>query len=181
MDRIYMNIQTAVMALSSFGAQPRHARTYCMNRAKRIYCYVKNMMKHFKVRLCTDKPPEYSNIPDIQDYHDWRDTAYKHHQEELPTNVLPPLGRRVIITHYYNASLMHDVLSGKAVTGILYVYNKTPIDSYSNLRNKKKQQRLLHTVWSLYPVELVSSIHQSLKISTIFRNPGSREGYHVRR
>ena len=26
---------------------------------------------------------------------------------------------------------MHDVLSGKAVTGVLHFYNKTPIDSYS--------------------------------------------------
>ena len=26
---------------------------------------------------------------------------------------------------------MHDVLSGKAVTGVLHFYNKTPVDSFS--------------------------------------------------
>ena len=36
-----------------------------------------------------------------------------------------------MITPYYDVSLMHDVLSGKAVTGVLHFYNKTPIDSYS--------------------------------------------------
>ena len=87
-------------------------------------------MKHFKVRFRTGEP-EYSDLPDIPNYDDWRDTAYGKHSEELPTNAPIPLGKRVILTHYYDASLMHDVLSGKAVTGVLHFYNKTPIDSYS--------------------------------------------------
>lgn len=95
--------------------------------------FLKNT-KHFKDRFQTDKP-EYSDIPVIPDYHDWRDTSfiYGHHAEELPTNTPKPLGKRVIITHYYYASLMHDVLSGKAVihTGIFHFNNMTPINSYS--------------------------------------------------
>ena len=63
-----------------------------------------------------------SNILDIPDYHDWRDTAYGKHEEELPINAPSPIGKRVVITHYYDASFMHDVLSGKAVTGILHFY-----------------------------------------------------------
>ena len=106
------DIQTAVMTLSSL-----------------VYCYLKNM-KHFKVRFRTGEP-DYSDLPDILDYDDWRDTAYSHHSEEIPTNAPVPLGKRVVLTHYYDASLMHDVLSGKAVTGVLHLYNKTPIDSYS--------------------------------------------------
>jgi hypothetical protein len=43
----------------------------------------------------------------------------------------PPLGKQIVLTHYFDANLMHDVLSGKAVTGILHFYNKTPIDWYS--------------------------------------------------
>ena len=43
---------------------------------------------------------------------------------------------------------MHDVLSGKAVTGVLHFYNKTPIDSYS-----KKQAT---TETSTYGSEFVS-------------------------
>ena len=121
-----LDIQTAVMTLSSFRAQPRQGH---LDRAKRVYCYLKNL-KHFKIRFRTDEP-DYSNILDIPDYHDWRDIAYGKHEEPLSTNAPPPLGKRVILTHYYDALLIHDVLSGKAVTGVLHFYNKTPVDSYS--------------------------------------------------
>ena len=87
-------------------------------------------LKHFKIRFCIDEP-DYSNILDISDYHDWRDAAYRKHEESLPMNAPPPFGKRVVLTHYYDASLMHDVLTGKAVTGVLHFYNKTPIDLYS--------------------------------------------------
>ena len=40
------------------------------------------------------------------------------------------LGKRILLTHYFDASLMYDVLSGKAVTGVCTFYNKTPIDWY---------------------------------------------------
>ena len=43
----------------------------------------------------------------------------------------PPRGKRVILSHYFDANLMHDVLSGKAVTGVVHFWNKTPIDWYS--------------------------------------------------
>ena len=92
--------------------------------------------EYLKIRFCTDKPPDYSDILDIPDYHYWRDTAYGKHEEELPINAPSPIGKRVVITHYYDASFMHDVLSGKAVTGILHFYNKTLIDSYSKTKKQ---------------------------------------------
>ena len=42
-----------------------------------------------------------------------------------------PRGKRVILSHYFDANLMHDVLSGKAVTGVIHFWNKTPIEWYS--------------------------------------------------
>ena len=59
------DIQTAVMTLSSFRAQPRQGH---LDQAKRVYCYPKNM-KHFKVRFRTGEP-EYSELPDIPNYDD---------------------------------------------------------------------------------------------------------------
>ena len=35
------------------------------------------------------------------------------------------------LVHYFDANLMHDVLSGKAVTGCVHFANKTPIMWYS--------------------------------------------------
>ena len=39
------------------------------------------------------------------------------------------------LTHYVDANLMHDALSGKSVTGILHFLNQTPIDWYSKKQN----------------------------------------------
>ena len=34
-------------------------------------------------------------------------------------------------THYVDANLFHDALTGRSVTGILHMLNATPIDWYS--------------------------------------------------
>ena len=47
------------------------------------------------------------------------------------TDAPPPLGNHVTMTHYVDANLMHDVITGRSVTGILHLANKTPIDWYS--------------------------------------------------
>jgi hypothetical protein len=43
----------------------------------------------------------------------------------------PPLGKQVILTHYVDANLYHNVLTGRSVTGVLHFLNGTPIDWYS--------------------------------------------------
>ncbi len=48
-------------------------------------------------------------------------------------NVLP-LGKSVTLTHYVDANLYHDMLTGRSVTGILHMLNQTPIDSYSKFQ-----------------------------------------------
>ena len=42
-----------------------------------------------------------------------------------------PLGNYVLLSHFYDANLFHDILSGKAVTGVLHFANQTPIDWFS--------------------------------------------------
>ena len=42
-----------------------------------------------------------------------------------------PLGKKVSLIHWFGANLMHDVLSGKAVTGCIHFANKTPMMWYS--------------------------------------------------
>jgi hypothetical protein len=42
-----------------------------------------------------------------------------------------PLDNYVTLTHYVDANLMHDVATGRSVTGILHLVNKTPIEWYS--------------------------------------------------
>ena len=51
--------------------------------------------------------------------------------KEYPT----PLGKKVLTSHYVDANLLHDLATGKAVTGILHFLNKTPVDWFSKLQS----------------------------------------------
>jgi hypothetical protein len=41
------------------------------------------------------------------------------------------LGKDVLLTHYVDANLYHDIITGRAVTGVLHFINDTVIDWYS--------------------------------------------------
>ena len=73
--------------------------------------------------------PDYSNVSEISD-HDWEHSVYGKHEEDIIKDVPEPLGKRIVLTHYFDASLMYDILSGKAVTSIFTFYKKTPVDWY---------------------------------------------------
>jgi hypothetical protein len=48
----------------------------------------------------------------------------------LPTDAPKPLGKASTTVHYKDANLQHDLLTGRAVTGILHLLNQTPDDWY---------------------------------------------------
>jgi hypothetical protein len=41
------------------------------------------------------------------------------------------LDKHVTLSHYVDANLKHDVATGRSVTGILHLVNKSPIEWYS--------------------------------------------------
>jgi hypothetical protein len=53
-------------------------------------------------------------------------TMYNDCKEDIPTDASKPMGRFVTTIHYMDANLMHDMLSGKAVTGYVHFLNQTP-------------------------------------------------------
>ena len=55
-------------------------------------------------------------------------SVYRKHEEDVPIDAPTLLGKRIILTHYFDARLIHDVLSGKAVTGVCTFNNKTLVD-----------------------------------------------------
>ena len=61
---------------------------------------------------------------------DWKE-FYGNVKEVLPHGTPVLLGKPVVTTSYINASLLHDLIMGKSVTGILHLLNQTPIDWYS--------------------------------------------------
>jgi hypothetical protein len=57
--------------------------------------------------------------------------VYGECKEILPHDAPNALGNHVTLTHYVDANLMHDITTGRSVTGVLHIINKTPIDWYS--------------------------------------------------
>lgn len=48
----------------------------------------------------------------------------------LPEAAPDPLSKPITLTHYVVANLLHDALTGRSVTGIIHMFNATPIDWY---------------------------------------------------
>jgi hypothetical protein len=154
------DINTAVMTLSAFRAAPRRGH---LDRAKRIYGYLAKM-RHAAIRIRTDEP-DYSDIPDFQ--YDWSKSVYGELQEIKPTDAPEPLGNYVTLTHYVDANLMHDVTTGKSVTGILHLINKTPLDWYS-----KKQPTVETATYGSEFVAARTCVEQIIDLRTTLRYLG---------
>ena len=73
--------------------------------------------------------PDFSGLEVMTQ--NWSNTPYAGAKEEQPSNLPPPKGKPVRLFTYADANLMHDALSGKAVTAILHFINKTPFDWFS--------------------------------------------------
>jgi hypothetical protein len=137
-----IDIATAVMTLSSFRAAPRIGH---LERAKRVYGYL-YQFRDAALRIRTDEP-DYSDLPD-QDF-DWMYTVYGNVEEVIPSDAPKPLGKPVRMTHYLDANLMHDMLTGRSVTGILSLLNQFPVEWYC------KKQATVET--ATYGSEFVAS------------------------
>jgi hypothetical protein len=136
------DVATAVMTMSSYRVQPREGH---MERAKRMIGYL-SKMKHACIRVRTEEP-EYSDLPETR--YDWETSIYGNTHEELPEGAPRPLGKPVVMTTYVDANLYHDYTTGRAVTGILRLYNQTPMDWYT------KKQGTVET--ATYGAEFVSA------------------------
>jgi hypothetical protein len=117
------DITVAIMTMSSFRSAPREGH---LERVKRICGYL-SKMRYSVIRIRTEEP-DYSAIP-RQEY-DWEFSVYKGAREEMPKNAPEPLGKPVVTTTYVDANLYHCMLTGKSVTGVLHLFNKTPVDWY---------------------------------------------------
>ena len=119
-----IDITTDVMTLSSFCAVPCVGH---LERAKRVVSYLAKM-KNAVIRFRTGIP-DYSDIPDNR--YEWEHSVYGNVREELPNDAPKALRNPVVLTHYMDANLFHDIATGRSVTGILHFINQTPIDWYS--------------------------------------------------
>ena len=154
------DIMTAVMTMSSFRAAPRKGH---LERVKRIYSYIAKM-RHATIRVRTDEP-DFSGLPD--EPYQWDYSVYGNVKEELPKDAPEPLGNYVTTTHYVDANLFHDILTGRSVTGILHLFNKTPMDWYS-----KKQSTVETATYGSEFVAAKTCTEQIIEIRNTLRYLG---------
>jgi hypothetical protein len=155
-----IDITTAVMTLSGYRTAPRIGH---LERAKRVYGYL-SKMKHAVIRIRTDEP-DYSDLPD-QEF-DWTYSVYGNIREEELPNAPEPLGKYVTLTHYVDANLFHDVLTGRSVTGILHLVNQTPADWYS-----KKQGGVVTATYGSEFIAARTCVEQVMDLRSTLRYLG---------
>jgi hypothetical protein len=73
--------------------------------------------------------PDFSNYQHLE--YDWSSSVYRDVKEIIPTNILEPKGKNVTLSHYFNANLYHNMVTGRSVTAILHFLNQTLMDWYS--------------------------------------------------
>ena len=155
-----IDITTAVMTLSGFRTMPRHGH---MDRVKRVYGYLAKM-KDAVIRIRTDEP-DLSALP-IQEF-DWEKSVYGNISEIVPTDAPKALGKYVVLIHYFDANLYHDMATGRSVTGILHLFNKTPIDWYS-----KKQATVETATYGSEFIAARTCVDQIIDLRTYLRYLG---------
>ena len=154
------DIMTAVVSLSAFRAAPRVGH---LERAKRIFGYLAKM-NTAKLRIRKEQP-DYSALPNFD--FDWTRTVYGAMEEMLPKDAPEPLGKQVTLTHFVDANLMHDLSTGRSLTGILHLANKTPIEWFS-----KKQATVEVATYGSEMVAMRTCVEQIMDLRTTFRYLG---------
>jgi hypothetical protein len=108
-----------------------------LDRAKRIYGHLTKIKQ--AVTRVRNEESDYSGLPE-QEF-DWAYSVYGNVLEVELTDAPEALGKHVTLTHYVDANLFHDIITGRSVTRILHLVNKTPIDWYSKKRAKLRSYR----------------------------------------
>jgi hypothetical protein len=121
-------------------------------------------MRHAVIRVRTSEP-DYSALPE-QEF-DWTYTEYGNVKELLPYDMPEPLGNYVTLTHFFDANLYHDILTGRSVTGVLHILNQTPMDWHA-----KKQMTVETATYGSEFVAARTCIEQAMDLRTTLRYLG---------
>jgi hypothetical protein len=108
-----------------------------LDRLKRMYGYLRRNPSgaiRFRVKI-----PIHEGMATPVQY-DWSSSVYGHVTEELPPDQPIPRGKLMRTTTYQDANLYHDLVTGRAMSGIIHFFNQTPIISFC------KKQKTVETV-----------------------------------
>ena len=136
-----IDIAIAVSTMSRFRVEPRQGH---LDRVGRIFGYLR-YYKSTSIKFRVDEP-DYSSYTKTD--HNW-EYVYGGVTEEKPDDAPEPKGKRVVLTSFVDASLHHCKVTGRGVTGIIHMMNKTPIEWYT------KRQSTMET--STYGAEFMAA------------------------
>jgi hypothetical protein len=100
------NIHAAIMTMSRFRLAPRSGHLY---RLKSMYGYLKKY-RHGAIQIRTEMP-SFNDIQEVE--YNWEKSVYGDIIEEVPLDILEPLGKMVIHHAYVDANLQHCLLTGQ--------------------------------------------------------------------
>jgi hypothetical protein len=80
-------------------------------------------MKEARIRVLTNEP-DYSDYQDLE--YDWSSSVYEDVKEIIPMDIPEPKGKYVTLSHYFDANLYHDMVTGRSITAILHFLNQNP-------------------------------------------------------
>ncbi len=115
-----IDIYCATVSLAGFRAMPRIGH---LKRAKRVYAYLRNY-KTAAIKFRTEMP-DYSMY--TYDKPSWGYVYYPC-QEQLPPDMPVTHGKPILTTTFKDANLLFDYVTGRSLTGIIHLLNKTPMD-----------------------------------------------------
>jgi hypothetical protein len=82
----------------------------------------------------------------------------------VPKDAPEPLGKPVTLTHYQDANLYDDIITGQSITAILHFLNKLPIDWYS-----KKQATVKTATYGGEYISARTCVNQIVDLRTTLR------------
>ena len=75
------------------------------------------------IRIRTEEP-DFSSTPTIP--RNWEESVHGKGKELTPHYGPTPLGKHVVTIIYHDDNLCHNFITGRSVTGMFHVMNKTP-------------------------------------------------------
>ncbi len=105
--------------------------------------------------------PDYSDFQDPE--YDWSSSVYGDVKEIIPMDIPEPKGKYVTLSHYFDVSLNHDMVTGILVTAILHFLNQTPMDWYL-----KKQATIETDTFGSEFIAARTTINQIVDLRMIF-------------
>ena len=126
------DIVHAIVSLGHFRVAPHEGH---MERLKRVIGCVQKCL-HCAIWFRTEIPNYKEQFGADPVWYNWMETVYGSPQEEIDMNDPPPKGKLVCLSSFYDANLMHNVVTGRSASGILECMNQTPIDWFSKQQGK---------------------------------------------